>query len=223
MNEESMKLLCVSASNIYPFKKQSASTRICEMAVDIARSAGAQAEILALIDYDLEPCRMCGKCQPSGLCRRDRDFNKVYERMQAADGVLLVVPHYAPFPSKVMMLFEKIQELAFLGYCHDHTFRSPLQGKPLGVAGHGGQTGDPAAYYLTALVEPLARAMAGVGMQVVPAGENLPWGAAFGIHSIEYPEGELFCRIEYDWELIRERMTPLVGNLVRAMGETRGV
>ncbi len=216
-----MDLLCISASNIQPFKKQSASTRICEMAGDIARNAGARAQTLALIDYELEPCRMCGKCQPAGRCRHDRDFNTVYERMQTADGVLLVAPHYAPFPSKVMILFEKIQELAFLGYCRDHAYRSPLQGKPLGVIGHGGQTGDPVGYYQAALVEPLARAMAGVGMQVAPAGEGFPWGTAFGIRSIEYPAGEIFCRIEYDWEVVRERITPLVSNLVRAMGGGR--
>ena len=145
-----MNLLCISASNIEPFRAQSASTRACRLAAELAAGMrpGLQTEVLALIDYELTPCRMCAACLDSGRCCRDEAFNQVHARMQAVDALLLVVPHYAPFPSKVMMLLEKLQEMAFLNYCRDESYRSPLAGKPVAVVGHGGQTEQAVPYFL---------------------------------------------------------------------------
>jgi multimeric flavodoxin WrbA len=214
-----MNLLCISASNIEPFRAQSASTRACRLAADLAagRRPGLQTEVLALIDYELTPCRMCAACLGSGLCCRDEAFNQVNARMQAADAVLMVVPHYAPFPSKVMMLLEKLQEMAFLNYCRDNTYRAPLAGKPLAVVGHGGQTEEAVPYFLKAIVEPLANAFDGVGMRVIGSGADSPRGAAFGIHSLRMPEAGVFCEIEHDWDGVRRRLQPLVSNLIEAI------
>jgi multimeric flavodoxin WrbA len=213
-----MRLLCISASNIEPFRQQSASTRACRLVGEIAcERAAAEVDILPLIDYELTPCRMCGSCVSTGRCCRDEAFNQVYARMQAADAVFLVVPHYAPFPSKVMMLCEKLQEMSFLSYCQDPSCSTPLKDKPLGVIGHGGQTEEALPYYRSALVKPIASALAGIGMQVIGAGEDCPDGVAFGILSITMPEGEIFCKIEHDWETIRRRLIPLVENVLSAV------
>lgn len=214
-----MNLLCISASNIEPFRAQSASTRACRLFAELAAGMrpGLQSEVLALIDYELTPCRMCAACLETGRCCRDEAFNQVHARMQAADALLLVVPHYAPFPSKVMMLLEKLQEMAFLNYCRDEGYRSPLAGKPVAVVGHGGQTEQALPYFLKALVEPLAKALEGVGMRPVGAGADSPYGAAFGIRSLRMPAGGVFCEIEHDWDGVKSRLQPLVENLVKAI------
>lgn len=215
-----MKFVCISAANIEVARNHSASVRTCQLAGAILQAAcpGAEVEIVPLLDYDLKPCRMCGQCIDQLLCPRDPAFNQVFQKMQSAQGLLVVVPHYAPLPSKLMMLLEKMEEMAYLGWCADeHNFRFPLSGRPIAVIGHGGQPdGEATGYYQKALVEPVASAFASCSLRVVSAGESAPHGVSFGIQSLTKPAGSLFVTISHDWEVIRERITPLVKNLAAA-------
>jgi hypothetical protein len=181
-----------------------------------AQIAPVENEILALIDYDLVPCRMCAGCLGTHRCIHDEAFNQVFQKMQQADAVLVVVPHYAFAPAKLVMIAEKLQQMTFLHYCQDRNYRTPLHDKPVGVIAHGGQLTSAVPYYQSALVEPVAKVFASAGMRPVPAGPDMPYGAAFGIRSLEMPADSVFCRIEHDWEDIRARITPLIQNLVAA-------
>ena len=214
-----MKVACLSASNISPARKHSASTRtcelICEQLAEIQPSI--QVEIVPLIDYALKPCRMCGECLPTLRCSQDEAFNQVHDRLQSADAVFMVCPHYAPIPSKVMILLEKLEEMAYLKYCQDNTFRTPLHGKPIGIIAHGGQTEEALPYYKTALLDPLASAFASVGMRVIGASEQWPNGVTFGIQSLKMPSDSIFVTIEHDWQVIRQRIQPLVENVIAAI------
>jgi multimeric flavodoxin WrbA len=214
-----MNILCISASNISVAKGHSASTRTCELVRDILAADGARAnvEIAPLIDYELKPCRMCGQCFKTGRCANDPAFNMLHQKMVAADAIFLACPHYAPIPSKVMIVLEKLEEMLFLKSCADANYRSPLWHKPIALIAHGGQTAEALPYYKTALLDPLAGAFASVQMQVVGAGEGWPNGATFGIKSIALPAGSIFVTIEHDWDDIRQRITPLVRNVVAAL------
>ena len=129
----------------------------------------------------------------------------------------MVCPHYAPIPSKVMILLEKLEEMAYLKYCQDNTFRTPLHGKPIGIIAHGGQTEEALPYYKTALLDPLASAFASVGMRVIGASEQWPNGITFGIQSLKMPSDSIFVTIEHDWQVIRQRIQPLVENVIAAI------
>lgn len=215
-----MKFVCISAANIEGARDHSASVRTCQLASTILKTTcpGAEVEIVPLIDYEMKPCRMCGQCVDQLLCPRDSAFNQVFLKMQSAQGLLVVVPHYAPLPSKLMMLLEKMEEMAYLGWCADeHNFRFPLSGRPVAVIGHGGQPGaDALNYYQKALVEPVALAFASCSMRVVSAGDGAPNGVSFGIQSLTRPSGSIFVNISHDWDVILERITPLVKNLAAA-------
>ena len=216
-----MKYTCISAANIEPARANSASTHTCELIRDllVAQDAGAQVTILPLIDYELRPCRMCGQCLTGGFCTRDEAFNAVYRAMRAADAVFLVCPHYAPLPSKVMILMEKLEEIAFLNYCADANCRLPLYRKPVGIVAHGGRIEDAAAlaYYRTALLEPLATDLESVQMRVIGAGEEAPRGVVFGIKTLSMRPGSIFVDITQDWEAVRQRLVPLVTNVVASL------
>lgn len=212
-----MNITCISASNVEIARQHSASTRACEIIGELARlQAGpdTQVTILPLIDYELNPCRMCGKCLSTGRCVRDDAFNRVYEHMIAADAVFVVCPHYAPLPSKMMMLLEKLEEMVYLNWCKDNAYRSPLFRKPVGLVAHGGQTAEALPYYKTTLLDPLATAFGSVQMRVAPAGEAWPNGAVFGIQNLTLPEGSMFVTIEHDWDDIQQRLQPLVHNVL---------
>jgi multimeric flavodoxin WrbA len=211
-----MNVICISASNIQPARQHSASTRACELIREqiTETDASITVEIIPLIDYALKPCRMCGECLPTLRCTQDEAFNRVHSQMQSADAIFLVCPHYAPIPSKVMILLEKMEEMAYLKYCQDNTYRTLLVGKPIGIIAHGGQTEEALPYYKTALLDPLANAFASVQMRVIGAGEQWPNGVAFGIQSLGMPSDSIFITIEHNWEAIRQRIQPLVTNVM---------
>ncbi len=215
-----MKITCISAANIEVARHHSASVRTCELIRDqiVKEYPGAEVEIVPLIDYKLKSCRMCGKCLKSERCAHDKDFNQVFEKLIDSDGIFFIVPHYAPLPSKLMIMFEKFEEIGYLSWCADNAYRFPLMQKPAGVIGHGGQlpTEEVLAYYQRMLVEPVASTLSAVGMRVMGAGEGRPNGVTFGIRSLRQPEGEVFVEIEHDWEEIRGRIAPLVTNVAAA-------
>ena len=211
-----MNIVCISASNVQPARQHSASTVTCELIREqiLAAEASSQVEILPLIDYALKPCRMCGECLPTACCSQDEAFNRLHTKMQAADALFLVCPHYAPIPSKVMIMLEKLEEMAYLNYCQDNAYHTPLYGKPIGIIAHGGQTEEALPYYKTALLDPLANAFASVQLRVIGADEAWPNGVTFGIQNLSMPADSIFVTIDHDWEAIRARIKPLVDNVV---------
>jgi multimeric flavodoxin WrbA len=214
-----MKIVCLSASNISPGRQHSASTHTCELIRDqlTELQPSIEVEILPLIDYALKPCQMCGECLPTLRCSQDEAFNRVHDRLQSADAVFLVCPHYAPIPSKVMILLEKLEEMAYLKYCQDNTSLTPLHGKPIGIIAHGGQTEEALPYYKTTLLDPLANAFTSIQMRVIGAGTQWPNGVTFGIQSLILPPSSIFVTIEHDWQAIRQRIQPMVENVIAAI------
>ena len=213
------KVVCLSASNIEMNRTHSASTRACEMVGEIltAENKAAAIEIVPLLDYEMNSCRMCGNCFKTGRCARDEAFNQVMDKMAGADALFLVCPHYAPFPSKVMILLEKLEEIGFLKSCADPEFRYPWAQKPMGIIAHGGQPETALPYYKNALLAPLASAFRAVQANVVEASKDSPDGVVFGIRSLDLPKGSIFVHIEHDWDIIRERIRPLVLNVAAAI------
>lgn len=217
-----MKVTCISAANIEVSRQHSASVHACELVRELVQGSAplAEVDIVPLIDYEMNSCRMCGRCLETQRCARDADFNHILEKMIFSDAVFVVVPHYAPLPSKLMMLCEKMEEIAYLNWCANPDYRFPLQGKPVGVIGHGGQQASSAVldYYQRALVEPVAGVFAALSMRVIGAGEGSPNGAVFGIKTLIKPADSVFVDIQHDWEDVRFRIAPLVHNVTAAAG-----
>lgn len=205
---------CISASNVENARQASASTRTCELIGEILKTIPGQqdahVDLIPLLDYELTPCRMCGSCYVDGFCQHDPAFNQIFARLSAANAIFLVCPHYAPFPSKLMMLLEKMEEIAYLNYCANPEYRFALHGKPVGLVAHGGQGEEAMPYYRKALLEPLANAFGSLQARVISAGAEQPLGVAFGIRSLSGQTDTIFVKIEHDWDLIRARLTPLV-------------
>lgn len=215
----SSKVVCLSASNIEINRAHSASTHTCELVREILmkKRDDLQVEIVALLDFEMKPCRMCGKCFETGRCARDEAFNQVMDKMASADALFLVCPHYAPFPSKVMILLEKLEEIVFLNSCANPDFHYAWYKKPMGIIAHGGQAESALPYYKDALLTPLASSFRAVQADVIGAGADWPDGAVFGIQSIDLPKDSIFVNIQHDWDVIRQRITPLVLNVAEAI------
>jgi len=215
-----MKILCLSASNVEQASERSASTRTCELIRELIYAKfSANVEILRLLDYEMIPCRMCGQCYTTGKCEHDEYFNQIYQKLADADALFVVCPHYAPLPSKLMMLLEKLEEICYLNWCQDQKYKTIVFQKPIGLVAHGGQPTKAAIYYKTALLDPLALAFSSVQMKVVGSDEQSPNGVVFGVKNLNLVPDAIFVEIEHDWNDIRSRLTPLVKNV---MGQING-
>lgn len=210
-----MKILCLSASNVEPARDRSVSTRTCELINELINTeCEAQVEILRLVDYEMTPCRMCGQCYTTGKCEKDEQYNQIYQKLAETDALFVVCPHYAPLPSKMMILLEKLEEICYLNWCQDQKFKTIVYQKPIGLVAHGGQPTTSAFYYKTALLDPLALAFSSVQMKVVGSDEQSPNGIVFGVKKISLVPDSIFVEIEHDWNDIRSRLSPLVKNVV---------
>lgn len=72
-----MKIICISASNTKLTDERSSSVRVCNIMKDIIQKeikGDIQVEVIALRDYDMKPCNLCGECFKSGKCIMDEKF-----------------------------------------------------------------------------------------------------------------------------------------------------
>lgn len=208
-----LKIVCISASNVIKSRGNSASTKACEIIksnLEKKYENGVEVEIIPLVDLNLKPCVMCGECEKNQRCVYDEEFNRIFSKLGGADGVVVVSPHYAPIPSKLMVVLEKLQEFTFLSYCAKTFDNFPLKGKRVAIIGHGGMNEGYEKIYKVNLLDNLSGSLSGCGMKVM--GLNGEWnnGVVFGIEDMKFREGETLPYMIHNWDKVEERIMPLV-------------
>jgi NAD(P)H-dependent FMN reductase len=151
---------------------------------------------------------MCEECMPSNKCTRNPDFNKLTDKLKTSDGIFFVIPHYAPVPSKLIILFEKIEEIFFLNTCQDKKFSFSLSDKPVGIIAHGGMIENYEKYYQENILVPMKNVLRAIRMDVIEI-DDKP-GVMFGAKDYNEQEKTITPGIEHDWEMIKQKVTPLV-------------
>lgn len=217
-----MIVTCLSASNTKSKGKDSASTKVCEIIRDIIieeYDKDIDVNVVPLMDYDIKSCNLCGKCSKDMNCVCDNDFNKLFKELSKSDKLFLVVPHYSPIPSKLIVMFEKINEILYGGWIKDKNFKSPLSKKLVGIIGHGGmpESEDVLNYYHKNLVTPISQTLESLSLKTVGLNEKYPKGVVFGLKDdtcIKEAKNEVFPQIIHDWQVIKDRIKPLVLNVM---------
>ena len=220
-----MRIVCISASNTVAKGDKSASVMVCGKIKEIIlrEKPETTVEILPLQDYALVPCTLCGACCNTGKCPFDMAFNRVFTAIEQADGIFFVVPHYSPIPSKLMILFEKINEIVYANWLVRPEYRCAFRGTPVGVVGHGGMVGteENLKYYHDHLVAPVANTLRSLSFQVTGVSDEYKSGAVFGLHDencLAKAEHSVFPDIVQDWPTIVKSIEPLVQNVLGAVG-----
>lgn len=102
-----------------------------------------ETEILQLRDFEIKPCEAhysglheaknwgCGK-EPYKCILKD-DFEKVFQKMINADGIIIVSPFYYPVPAKLAALIERLVAIFYYANETDKNYVWPLKGKPFGT------------------------------------------------------------------------------------------
>jgi len=138
---DSMKVLCISASNNFKEGiKETSSFIICQRIINEVKKRTIQADcsILELKEYMPNPCINCVKCLNSSRCVIDDAFNDIYEKILGCNALFIVSPHYAPIPAKLCMIMEKIESIWFNPWLRDSSYQPEIVGIPTGIISHGG-------------------------------------------------------------------------------------
>lgn len=132
-----MKILAIVGS----MRKNGQTNRVVSWVLDeiSALVPEVQTDILFAADWAVQPCRVvCSEycsTHPFRCSIRD-DLAGIFERMAAADALLIGTPLYfrGP-PAKMQALVERLVSVAFFLESRDETALSPVAGKPCGLIG----------------------------------------------------------------------------------------
>ncbi|MGE5613102.1 MAG: NAD(P)H-dependent oxidoreductase [Bacillota bacterium] len=216
-----MLIACISASNIKHARENSTSLKVCKIIKNmVEREWGnnIQVETIPLVNYELKPCIGCGGCYSQDKCKNDNEFNNIYGVLCRAEALFIVSAHYAPIPSKLIMLLEKIEQLAFLKRFNDESYRSPLFGKPVGIIAHGGGTEEIHKLYKGPVIDSIWNALSyPVEMNIIGVDAEQPRGVTFPVKNVKKANNSIFPVQEYDWSDIMERIEPLISKVIGAI------
>jgi len=212
-----LKLICISASNIsHQSPQSSTSYRICELAInEISKELGvAKGEIIELKNKSIHPCMGCGKCYHSLRCVFNDDFNFIYEKVIEANAVIIVSPHYAPIPAKLAALLEKMEQITFLHWGKDNSYKSEVFGKPAGLISHGGGGEWALKSYKAMVNDTIANALDTIQLKTVPLNEEWETGISLPVKKVAFIEGCIFPHQDYDWDFIRTEISTYAKQII---------
>ena len=89
-------------------------------------------DFVRLADAHIESCASCYQCADKKECMVEDDFQAILQRFIDADGIFIISPVYAPIPSKLSALFERLTSLLFATGIIN-TAQNPLVGKRAAV------------------------------------------------------------------------------------------
>jgi len=136
-----LKILGICAS---PRGSKSSTRRLIEAVLDGAKAAGAEVELVDVCDLKIEYCNACQVCFKTGSCTHKDDFQGLYDKILAADGMVWGSPNY--FRSVTAQMKTLIDRMADAVHCQ------LLTGKYCCSAATGGNNYDQVTTYLDGLM-----------------------------------------------------------------------
>ena len=219
------KLICISASNAKLIGNNSTSIKVGYLIENIVHNQAKdkfEVQVLPLMDYDLKTCILCGNCNSSNRCVYDQEFNHLLKLIEDADGIIFIVPHYSPIPAKLIMLFEKLNEIMYSGWLKNPQYKASWCDTLAAVIAHGGmvETEESLSYYYEQLVTRVADTLHSLTFQIIGANDEQPNGVCFGLRDdncLITREDAIFPDIMQDWEMIEKRIEPLIGKMLNIL------
>jgi multimeric flavodoxin WrbA len=107
-----MKIVGVNAS---PRSPKSQTLRLVRAVLEGAKSKGAEVELVDLCRLNIQYCSGCGVCHRKGKCVKKDGFQLLYEKLLAADGLVMGSPNY--FMSVTAQMKALIDRMAGAIHC----------------------------------------------------------------------------------------------------------
>ena len=74
------------------------------------RSAGADVEMYRTHDLNIQPCSGCGECEKLGRCVINDEFQDIFDRLIACDGIVFASPlYFMNVPARGKALIDRCQ------------------------------------------------------------------------------------------------------------------
>ncbi len=136
-----MKILGICSS---PRGSKSTTLKLVQAALDEAEKSGAAIEMIDVCKLDIKYCNACQACFKTGKCVHKDDFQGLYEKILAADGLVIGSPNY--FHTVTAQLKTLIDRMADAVHCQ------LLTGKYCCNLATGGSNYDQVTGYLDRLM-----------------------------------------------------------------------
>ena len=136
-----MKILGICAS---PRSSKSTTLRLVLALLKGAKEAGAEVELVDVCDLDIKFCNACQVCFKTGGCVHKDDFQGLYDKILAADGLVWGSPNY--FHTVTAQMKTLIDRMADAVHCQ------LLTGKYCASVASGGSNFDQVTTYLDGLM-----------------------------------------------------------------------
>ncbi len=136
-----MKVLGICAS---PRGSKSTTLRLVQAALEGAKASGAEVELVDVCKLDIKFCNACQVCFKEGKCVHKDDFQGLYDKILAADGLVWGAPNY--FRSVTAQMKTLIDRMADAVHCQ------LLRGKYCCSVASGGSNYDQVTTYLDGLM-----------------------------------------------------------------------
>ena len=137
-----MKVLGICAS---PRGSKSTTLRLVQATLDGAKASGAEVELVDVCELDITFCNACTVCFKKGKCVHKDDFQGLYEKILAADGLVWGSPNY--FNTVTAQMKTLIDRMADAIHCQ------LLTGKYCCNVASGGSNYDPVTTYLDGVMQ----------------------------------------------------------------------
>lgn len=129
-----MKVLGISSS----LRKDGNSEWFLNKTLEFLESEGLETELISLRGKTILPCRGCYGCAEAKECvQKGDDFAEIFDKMHAADGILVSSPVY--YASAVPQLMCLLDRAGFVGRMSGKYFSGKV-GAPITVARRTGHT-----------------------------------------------------------------------------------
>lgn len=77
-----------------------------------AVAAGGEVEVIPLCKLNIQPCLNCGGCDKTGICILDDEMTPLYEKILAADRIILAAPiYFYGVPAHAKAFVDRLQSL----------------------------------------------------------------------------------------------------------------
>ena len=75
-------------------------------------AAGGDVELINLCDLEIKPCINCGGCDKTGCCVLEDEMTPLYEKLLAADRIVLAAPiYFYGIPAHAKGFIDRVQSL----------------------------------------------------------------------------------------------------------------
>ncbi|MFZ5354504.1 MAG: sigma-70 family RNA polymerase sigma factor [Bacillota bacterium] len=108
--DKSFRILIICCSH----KKQGVTLETAEKikASAVKVSPASEVKIIQLSDYEIKGCKVCYECASLRKCAQRDGFEDIFGMCLSADVIAVVSPYYAPIPSRLSALLERLMAVS---------------------------------------------------------------------------------------------------------------